>query len=42
MNLHEHQANEILGRYGVPSPAGSLVSRADAAAAAAKSLGGSS
>ncbi|WP_299391846.1 ADP-forming succinate--CoA ligase subunit beta [Pelagibius sp.] len=42
MNLHEHQAKEILGRYGVPSPAGSLVSRADAAAAAAKSLGGSS
>ncbi|WP_420347895.1 ADP-forming succinate--CoA ligase subunit beta [Pelagibius sp.] len=42
MNLHEHQAKEILRRYGVPSPAGSLASEGAAAAAAARSLGGAS
>ena len=42
MNLHEHQAKELLGRYGVASPQGRLAASAEDAAAAAKALGGSS
>jgi len=40
MNLHEHQAKELLRRYGVKSPEGRLARTAEEAAAAAQALGG--
>ncbi len=40
MKVHEYQAKEILARYGVPVPRGTLITEADAARAAAESLGG--
>jgi len=41
MNLHEHQAKEILKAYGVPVPQGTVASTAKDAADAAAALGGS-
>ena len=40
MNIHEHQAKEILGRYGVAVPRGILPASAREARAAAEELGG--
>jgi succinyl-CoA synthetase beta subunit len=40
VNIHEYQAAEILGRYGIPLNAGHVATTPDAAAAAAQSLGG--
>ena len=40
MNIHEHQAKQLLTRYGVPVPEGILADSAAAAEAAARSLGG--
>jgi succinyl-CoA synthetase beta subunit len=40
MNLHEHQAKELLARYGVAVPRGRLARRPAEAAAAARALGG--
>ncbi len=40
MNIHEYQAAEILGRYGIPLNAGQAARTPDEAAAAAGSLGG--
>ena len=40
MNLHEYQAKAVLRDYGVPTPRGVVVDRADACAAAATELGG--
>ncbi len=42
MNIHEHQAKELLSRYGLPVPQGTLADTAEAAEAAARSLGGAS
>src|SRR3954467_5809514 len=39
-NIHECQAAEILGRYGIPLNAGQAVTTPDAAAEAARALGG--
>ena len=39
MKLHEYQAKELLARYGVPTPAGTVARTADEAAAA-EELGG--
>lgn len=40
MNLHEYQAKDILRRFGVSTPAGEVVTTADAAEAAARKFGG--
>ncbi len=40
MNIHEYQAAEILGRYGIPLNAGAAVTTPDAAADAAATIGG--
>ncbi len=40
VNLHEYQAKELLGRYGVPVASGRAASTGEAAAAAAAELGG--
>jgi succinyl-CoA synthetase beta subunit len=40
MNIHEYQAKELLKSYGVPLPPGVVAENADAAEAAARSLGG--
>jgi succinyl-CoA synthetase beta subunit len=40
MNIHEYQAKELLKSYGVPLPPGIVAETADAAEAAARSLGG--
>ncbi|MBI2167298.1 MAG: ADP-forming succinate--CoA ligase subunit beta [Candidatus Omnitrophica bacterium] len=40
MNLHEYQAKEILGRFGIPIPKGEAVQSADEAEKAAGRLGG--
>jgi succinyl-CoA synthetase beta subunit len=39
MNIHEHQAKELLGRYGIPVPRGKPCHSVDEAVAAAESLG---
>jgi len=41
MNIHEYQAKQLLADINVPVPRGSLAASADAAVAAAESLGGS-
>ena len=41
MNLHEYQSKQIFAQYGIPVPAGRVVSTADEAVAAARELGGS-
>ena len=38
MKIHEYQAKEILGRFGVPVPRGEVITDASEAAAAAKRL----
>ena len=40
MNLHEYQAKEILGRFGVPVPPGKIARSPEEAEQAARSLGG--
>jgi succinyl-CoA synthetase beta subunit len=40
VNIHEYQAAEILGRYGIPLNAGQAARTPDEAAAAAQALGG--
>jgi succinyl-CoA synthetase beta subunit len=40
MKIHEYQAKEILARYGVPVPRGSVASTGQEAASAAKDLNG--
>lgn len=40
MKMHEYQAKELLQGYGIPVPRARLVDSADAAALAAKALGG--
>ena len=40
MKLHEHQAKELLARYGVPTPQGRVARTADEAEEAAAALGG--
>jgi len=40
MNIHEHQAKEILKPFGVPVPRGRVASSPEEAAAAARELGG--
>ena len=40
MKLHEHQAKELLARYGAPVPQGSVASNAAEAQAAAEQVGG--
>lgn len=40
MNIHEHQAKQLLGGFGVPVPRGSAVFSVDDAVAAADELGG--
>ena len=40
MKLHEYQAKELLARYGVPVPRGTVARSADEAAAIAEELGG--
>lgn len=40
LNIHEYQAAEILGRYGIPLNAGRVAETPDAAAAAAAAIGG--
>jgi succinyl-CoA synthetase beta subunit len=39
MKIHEHQAKEILRRFGVPTPRGEMVTTPEAARAAAERLG---
>ncbi len=39
MKVHEHQAKELLARYGVPVPHGRVAASADEAAAIAADLG---
>jgi len=39
MNIHEFQAKEVLGRFGVPVPKGQPASTPDEAAAAFRALG---
>ena len=41
MKIHEHQAKELLRRYGVPTPRGEVAFSVDEAVAAADKLGGS-
>jgi succinyl-CoA synthetase beta subunit len=40
MNLHEHQAREILARHGIPVPPGRVAESPEAAEAAAEEIGG--
>ncbi|HWF02017.1 MAG TPA: ADP-forming succinate--CoA ligase subunit beta [Caulobacteraceae bacterium] len=40
MNIHEHQAKEVLARYGAPVPRGKAAYSVDEAVAAAQALGG--
>ena len=40
MNIHEHQAKQLLGGFGVPVPRGSAVFSVNDAVAAANELGG--
>lgn len=40
MNLHEYQAKELLGRYGIPVPRGAVASSAGEAREGARELGG--
>jgi succinyl-CoA synthetase beta subunit len=40
MKIHEYQAKDILAKYGVPVPRGSVAATIDEAVAAAKELGG--
>ncbi len=40
MKLHEYQAKELLARFGVPVPEGSVAGNANEASAAAQKLGG--
>ncbi|MEK7696987.1 MAG: ATP-grasp domain-containing protein, partial [Pseudomonadota bacterium] len=40
MNIHEYQAKELLRKYGVPVPPGSLAHSVEQAVAAAEELGG--
>ena len=40
MKIHEYQAKEILGRYGVPVPRGRMARTVDEAEEVAKELGG--
>ena len=40
MNFHEYQAKELFASYGIPVPAGKVASTPEAAADAAKALGG--
>ena len=40
MNIHEYQAADILGRYGIPLNAGQVATTPDEAAEAARALGG--
>ena len=40
MNIHEHQAKELLAGFGVPVPRGTAAFTVDAAVAAANALGG--
>jgi succinyl-CoA synthetase beta subunit len=40
MKVHEYQAKEILRRYGVPTPRGIVIDKAEDARAAAEQLGG--
>lgn len=40
MNLHEYQAKQLFNEYGIPTPAGQVVSTVEAALAAARALGG--
>ena len=39
MKIHEYQAKELLGRYGIPVPGGVLALTADEAAEAAAPMG---
>ena len=39
MNIHEYQAKQILGRFGVPVPKGQFATTPDEAAAAFTALG---
>jgi succinyl-CoA synthetase beta subunit len=41
MNLHEYQSKQLFARYGIPVPRGEVVANPEAAAAAARKLGGS-
>ncbi|HKD53984.1 MAG TPA: ATP-grasp domain-containing protein, partial [Steroidobacteraceae bacterium] len=41
MNLHEYQAKDIFRSYGIPVPAGKVAESPEAAAEAARELGGS-
>lgn len=40
MNLHEYQAKQLFGEFGIPVPAGTLATTVAEAASAAESLGG--
>jgi len=40
MKIHEYQAKQILGRYGVAVPRGEVISRVEEARVAAERLGG--
>ncbi len=40
MNIHEYQAKDLFVKYGVPTPAGTVASTKEEAAAAATALGG--
>ena len=39
MNIHEFQAKEVLGRFGVPVPKGQVASTTEEAAEAFRELG---
>jgi succinyl-CoA synthetase beta subunit len=41
MNIHEYQAKQVLGKFGVATLKGQIANNADEAVAAAKSIGGS-
>ncbi|MCK5379775.1 MAG: acetate--CoA ligase family protein, partial [Acidobacteria bacterium] len=40
MKVHEYQGKEILARYGVPVPKGTVITEASEARAATEELGG--
>jgi succinyl-CoA synthetase beta subunit len=40
MNIHEYQAKQLLGQYGVPVPRGGVAYTAEEAESIAKDLGG--
>ena len=40
MNFHEYQAKELFATYGIPVPAGKVAATPEAAAEAARALGG--